>query len=65
MKKYFIGWNADKTEGFITDDHNDAKSATTGKPHRALGYPAVSTAGQVFFEAYAYDQKLKIEEVEL
>lgn len=52
MKTYWICWNADRTEGFITDEEADAKSCKSGKPHRKLGYPSQSTAGEAFHECY-------------
>lgn len=64
MKKYFIVWNAGKSEGFITDMEADAKSTKSGRPHRELGYSSQSTAGAAFHEAYE-DDKLTIQEVEL
>lgn len=63
-KEYFIVWNAAKSEGFITDDEADAKSAKTGKSNYTLGYPSQSTAGAAFHETYK-DDKLSIQKVTL
>jgi len=59
MKKklYNIVWNETKTEGFITDDADDAQFAIDG--FRASF--AVSSVAEAFREAYAYDD----EEIEL
>lgn len=51
-KEYFILWNVDKSEGFITDNAADIKSARTGKPHRELGYSSQSSLGAEFYELY-------------
>jgi len=66
MAKYFIVWNADKSEGFITTDEDDACSALTGEPHMGLGYPTQSTLGEAFFENYGEEGDCPpIEQVEL
>jgi hypothetical protein len=60
--EYFICWNEDKTEGFVTTDKDDAKSAKTGKPHRKLGYTSISTAAEAFYNTYC-DDALTVEAV--
>lgn len=63
-KNYWIVWNENRSEGFITDDENDAKTAMTGKPNRSRGYPCSSSVGLAFYEAYE-DDKLKKQKVSL
>lgn len=64
-KRYFIVWNTDRSEGFVTDDHADAVSATTGSSNYTLGYPSQSTAGAAFHETYEDDSPLELQEVEI
>lgn len=54
---YFIVWNADRTEGFITDDQNDALTAAG---NRQVNYE--STLGATFREQYE-DQKRTVQPV--
>jgi len=43
----FIVWNANKTEGFVTDDRTDANEAMTGE-HGVMGCPLAER----FYELY-------------
>lgn len=52
MPNYFIVWNADKSEGFITDSKADAESAISGRANYALGFPSQSTLGEHFYSTY-------------
>lgn len=66
MAKYFIVWNADKSEGFITNDEADATSALTGKANLALGYPSQSALGSEFYANYGEEGDCPpVQEVEL
>lgn len=46
--KYYIVWNPTRTEGFITNDADDAEYVRCGLQSRF----GVSSAGQAFREAY-------------
>jgi hypothetical protein len=69
-RKYWIVWNADRSEGFITDDRAAALNAdqNTGEyVERTIG---VSALGEAFSEYYREDDEAihfapEIEEVEL
>ena len=59
-KKYWIVWNENRSEGFITDDKMDADSAAT--------YGGTSTVGLAFWESYGDDEglsELEVEEIEI
>lgn len=58
-KTYYIAWNADKSEGFITDIKRDAKEAVDGK-RRA---PYSATLGLAFRECY--DEGAELQAVRL
>lgn len=63
-KKYFIVWNATRSEGFITDDEDDAHYTSTGISN-SFG---ITTVGEAFRESYADDEdgeELEVQEVEL
>lgn len=49
MKTYHIVWNESRTEGYITDDADDATLAATG----FQAVPAVSTLALAMREQYA------------
>lgn len=53
-KKYYVVWNAAKTEGFITDDKADALFTAEGIPMN-FGNP---TVGESFRECYADDDEV-------
>jgi hypothetical protein len=59
MTKYFIAWNSDKTEGFISIDKAAQNTAMTNKADRSRGYPSRSTVGAAFFEAYEDEKKYR------
>lgn len=66
MDKFYIVWNPTKTEGFITNDPNDAVNASTGDRLTA----GVSRVGECFYEVYSDDAgagefEFEIQEVEL
>jgi hypothetical protein len=50
-KRYHIVWNERKTEGYITDDENDATYAQSGMQISA----GVSTLAEALRESYADD----------
>ena len=63
-KKYFIVWNDTRSEGFITDDEDDANYTATGISN-SFG---VTTVGSAFRETYADDKdgvELEVEEIEI
>ena len=65
MKRYIV-WNENKTEGYITDDKQDARTAREGKKHRrSSGQVGYSTLALAFYEAYGDDELPPIEEVDL
>jgi len=51
-KQYHIVWNAQKTEGYITDNEDDATYASSGM---VCGVGA-STIAEAMREAYAQDE---------
>lgn len=57
MSKYYIAWNAARTEGFITLHKSGQDTAMTNKADRSRGYPSRSTVGAAFFEAYEDEKK--------
>lgn len=57
--KYYIAWNATRTEGFITDDKNGQNTAMTNKADRSRGYPSRSSVAAAFFEAYEDEKKCR------
>ena len=62
-KKFHIVWNETKTEGFITDDADDARFASTGEMSGGFG---VSTIGEAFQDCYGGgDKALTVQEVEI
>lgn len=65
MKTYYITWNEDRSEGFITDDRGDAVTARTGKKRRHRGYTSASTAAMAFFDTYGDDKLPPIQKVEI
>lgn len=63
-KKFYIVWNPTKTEGYITDDKQDAKFTSDGMAGR-YGNP---TIGEAFRESYADDdtgELLPMQEIEI
>lgn len=58
-KKYYIVWNGPKSEGFITDDKQDAKRAKSGKTGTIN-----SSLGSFFYDCYDH-QKITIQEIEI
>jgi len=61
---FYIVWNQTRTEGFITDDRNDALFAAEGISTRN----GSSTVGEAFRECYADDEDgeaLPMQEVEI
>lgn len=50
-KHYYIVWNESKTEGYITDDEDDAEFARVGW----LAKASCSTLAQAMRETYAND----------
>ena len=64
MAKRYIVWNADRTEGFVTDLKEDAIHAHTGK--RPRGRPHSSSLALNFHEYYGEDMPLPpIDEIEI
>lgn len=60
MTQYYIVWNADRSEGFITDTATDANTAKTGK-HVGI---AASALAERFYELYDDDApKLTVQPV--
>lgn len=57
--KYYIAWNATRTEGFITCEKNDQDTAMTNKLNRSRGYPSRSVVAAAFFEAYDDEKKIR------
>ncbi len=55
--KYFIAWNSDMTEGFITSDKAAQDTAMTNKADTSRGYPSRSAAAAAFFEVYDDEKK--------
>lgn len=65
-KKYYIVWNDDKSEGFVTDNEVEAHNVSTGDDWWT-GTPGSSALGEYFRDCY-YDEgddDFEIEEVEL
>lgn len=62
--KYYIAWNASRTEGFISIDKAAQDTAMTNKADKSRGYPCRSTVAAAFFEAYEDDKKAR-ETIEL
>lgn len=60
MKTIYIVWNENKSEGFVTDDKDDAKYCSTGK-ETGFGIPTIAEA---FRECYGQGP-FKIEKMEL
>jgi hypothetical protein len=52
-KQYHIVWNKRKTEGYITDDENDATYAQSGIQISVSA--GMSTLAEALRESYAYD----------
>lgn len=46
-KTFYVVWNADRSEGFLTDDAFDAEQVLNGECN--------SVAGHAFWEAYGDD----------
>ena len=57
MPQYFIVWNADRTEGFITDSADDASKAA-GRMHPG---GIESTLGAAFRDCYADNGKPEVQ----
>lgn len=65
MVKRYIVWNADRSEGFVTEDKNDALTAQRGKKRRrSPGIIGASALALEFFNLYGED-KPEIQEVEI
>lgn len=63
-RMFYIVWNHTRTEGFITDDHNDALFAAEGLSPRN----GSSTVGETFRECYTDDEggeALLMQEIEI
>lgn len=63
-KKYFIVWNENRSEGYITDDPEDADYTATGFSS-SFGQ---STLGVAFRESYAEDEEsdeFEVQEIEI
>jgi len=64
MRTVFIVWNENQTEGFVTDDRQDAYDASTGQ--RRDGQ---SSVGMDFWDTYGTDldegDTLVVEEVQV
>ena len=58
-KTFFIVWNEQKNEGFVTDDKGDALYVSKGREPRG-GTPAV---GEAFRDAYDKGGDLPMQEV--
>lgn len=58
---YYIVWNKQKGEGYVTNDRNDALYVSTGKSKR-FGVPVV---GEAFRDAYEDDDNFEIQEIDL
>lgn len=66
MKQYWIVWNKDRTEGYITTRKADTLTAKRNKPNCENGYPSRSVLATGFFEAYGDEPKsVTVQEVEL
>ena len=66
MGKFYIVWNPRRTEGFVTNDPDDALVASTGERLK-LGTSAV---GECFYETYSDDAEpgdfeFEIQELEI
>ena len=59
MKTYYIVWNEGKSEGFVTDDVEDAKQVKSKRFRNPY-----TTAGAAFKECYE-DDKLSLQEIEI
>lgn len=59
-QSYFIVWNAGRTEGFVTDDEDDATEASSGRQGNVT-----STLGEAFFEAYGGSGPLSVQALNL
>jgi hypothetical protein len=57
MKQYYIVWNADRTEGCITDDADDALAVARDG--------GTCSAGLAFWEIYGEDGPLEIQGLQL
>lgn len=69
-RKYYIVWNGDRTEGFVTDEHGAALNAHHNTGEYWEGSIGRSTLGIAFAECYREDDDdidgaPDIEEVEL
>ena len=60
-KKFYIAWNEQKNEGFITDDRDDALYVAKGKEPR-FGTP---TVGEAFRDNYDKGNDLPMQEIEI
>ena len=65
-REFYIIWNDGRNEAFVTDDKADAVSICTGESHydAALGFYAMSSAGEAFHRAYE-DDDLNVETIRL
>lgn len=56
-RKYYIVWNGDKSEGFITDSYGAALNADQAVTHHNEGFIGNSTLGLSFVEIYRDDDE--------
>lgn len=59
MATYYIVWNEDRSEGFITDDESDAKQVASGRFRNPY-----TSAGEAFRECYEGDD-LSLQELDI
>ena len=55
MRKFYIAWNNDQTEGFVTDSPEDALVAASGE---SKGLASFSSLGEAFREVYDEDNNV-------
>ncbi len=61
MTKYYIAWNEDRSEGFITDDPNDAGFARGD----TAAWLHESALAEEFFNLYGEDDLPEVEQIEI
>lgn len=52
MTAYYIVWNKGRTEGYITNDLDDANTAATGSRNNKLG---TSSVAEALYDTYTED----------
>lgn len=64
MKKYHIVWNKSRTEGFITDDEDDAEYASSGM-RCGVGVSCIAEAMRETYCDDDEDEELPAQTIEL